>query len=221
MRRLGWRDAGIGLVVLLALPLMGCAPSARGTVTGTVKLEGELADHGTIAFHPIAGGPMAHGTIGEDGSYRLLVGASDSGRILPGEYVVTVVVPQEPRPSTGSGPPPPMMRLSDQTFADRNSSPLRASVKEGDNVFHFEVTVADDFDQQIEGIIASEDRSAPTDVETEDAAEHSGAEAAAPTTDAADSGSDSGEATESAEASESNAAGATADDTDSDGEDSQ
>lgn len=145
----------------------GCSSTYDATVAGTVTLNGELADRGTVAFHPVKGGPIAHGLIDEDGNYTVRVGAGDDpetgrGSLPSGEYVVTVVVSQPPKESEGGGPPPPVHRLSAPEFADAKQSPLRKTVEPGPNFVLLTVDAAADYEEQLASIQESQNRSPGT-----------------------------------------------------------
>src|SRR5262245_26271164 len=94
----------------------GCGASTNkydAVVTGTVTINGELANSGTVTFHPIdRGGKIAIGRIYDDGSFSLRTGQgnlkeSDGGTLPSGEYIVAIAI-NGPRQSTMSpdGAPP-------------------------------------------------------------------------------------------------------------------
>ncbi len=131
--------------LLLAL-CVGCGgPDAA--VQGTVTIDGELANRGTVVFHPVKDGPTAYGSIAENGTYVLRVGKGDlqdpnSGGVPSGEYIVTVSVnmPSAKDVAAGEGgPPTPGARLSSSKYAAKDTSDLRATVKPGENVVPLDV----------------------------------------------------------------------------------
>jgi hypothetical protein len=136
----------------------GCGAKPDATVQGTVTIDGELANRGTVVFHPVESGPPAYGTIDQNGTYSLRVGQgdlkeADGGRLHSGEYIATVVVNML---SSGgetlgpAGPPMPGPRLTAAKYADKNTSDLRITVKPGLNIVPLELEGA-----------ASEEASAP------------------------------------------------------------
>ena len=63
---------GLLLVVLMIVPGCGKKGTKQGAVTGAVKLDGQLLEHGSILFAPIEGtmGAVSGGQI-EKGRYQL------------------------------------------------------------------------------------------------------------------------------------------------------
>lgn len=61
------------------LACAGCSDPTKGIVSGTVKINGELANSGSIAFFPTDGkSPTSGGMIREDGTYEATVGVGMS-----------------------------------------------------------------------------------------------------------------------------------------------
>ncbi len=125
---------------------LGCGgPDAN--VQGTVTIDGQLANRGTVVFHPVKGGPTAYGSIADNGTYLLRVGQGNlkdpnSGGVPSGEYLVTVVVnmPSTKDAAIGeSGPPTPGAKLSSSKYAEKETTDLKAVVKPGDNVVALEL----------------------------------------------------------------------------------
>lgn len=145
-RRHSYLVAGIFFVGVTA----GCGGPANkygAVVTGTITIDGELAPSGTVTFHPVAkDGKIATGGIYPDGSFSLRTGQGDlregdGGTVVPGEYIVTIMVTgPPPAPTTAIGGPPvsgPL--LVDERYVRRDTTDLRASIREGENVVHFDL----------------------------------------------------------------------------------
>lgn len=132
---------------LLATQLLGCGkPAAQtATVSGTVLVDGELVDRGTVTFYPLGEGAPATGRVRGDGTYSLQVGQGnasdvDASRVPTGDYLVTVVVNTESTETLGEGGPPiPGPRITPEAYASADTSDLRRTVKPGVNVFAFEL----------------------------------------------------------------------------------
>jgi hypothetical protein len=144
---------------------IGCNEPAA-SVQGTVTIDGQIARQGTVVFHPVEeGGPVAYGSIADDGSYALRVGQGDlndpnAGDVPVGEYIVTVVsnMPSRPDETLGkSAPPTPGARLSAEKYGSKETSDLRHAVKQGRNVVPLELerASADEAPEESEGEAAS------------------------------------------------------------------
>lgn len=143
--------ASLFVVQLIAGGCNGPAHEYDSVVTGTVTVDGELAESGTVTFHPVKEGRPAIGRIYPDGSYSLRTGQgdlreSDGGTVMPGEYVVTVSITGPP--VTGEvigqgGPPVPGPSLIARKYAERETTDLRRTVKPGANVFVLELDPPD------------------------------------------------------------------------------
>jgi hypothetical protein len=182
----------------------GCGGPAA-TVQGTVTIDGQLAQQGTVVFHPIDKGPTAYGSIATDGTYAIRVGQGDlddpnAGDVPLGEYIVTVVVntPSLPDEVVGEGgPPKPGARLSAAKYGSKDTSDLRHTVKPGRNVVPLEIEGASADEQPMEGEPAeAAPATEPADADKKEAgdqetpadappADESAAPAAEPTTSAA------------------------------------
>ena len=88
------------LLIGLISSLPGCG-TGYPAVSGTVKIDGELATEGKIAFHPSDGGNETFGSIGSDGSYAMLTNREPG--IAPGSYRVTIIAKRR-KPSTSVKP---------------------------------------------------------------------------------------------------------------------
>lgn len=169
---------------LLLTALIGCSgPDA--TVQGIVTIDGQLARRGAVVFHRLDGGPMAYGSIADNGSYALRVGQGnlggkasddDEAQIVSGDYVVTVVVnmPSGKDETGESGPPRPGARLTAKKYASKETSGLRVNVKPGPNVVPLELEGAAVDEVEEEPDAQSEDDATETDqtdqTESEEAA---------------------------------------------------
>lgn len=127
--------AGLLSVVALA----GCGNAPEAVVTGTVLVDGELAERGQVAFYPVSGGPPALATVRDDGSFVIAVGRGDKinpdkSKVAAGEYVVTVMVNGPNVPGEEGKPPSAGPRLSDAKYASRATSPLKQAVIDGPNI---------------------------------------------------------------------------------------
>ena len=175
--------------VMIVGVLGGCYRPANeydATVTGNVVVDGQLADRGTVTFHPVKGGPPAVGQILSDGSYSLRTGQgdltkADGGTVPPGEYIVTVVVTGPPVevPELPGTPPKGGPRLMAAKYASTETSDLKLKVQPGENLFVLEL-------EPVEPVEESSDESPSHDSsETQDAGSEQASDAA--TTDAEDS----------------------------------
>lgn len=116
---------------LLCAFLVGCGP-AKGTVSGTVTLDGKSLDNAVVVFHPAADGATAYGTTIANGTYVLQTGGREE--VAPGDYLVTVMATEEVTPATDAkSPPKPPKVLTPQRYADKSTSGLRFTVKPGSN----------------------------------------------------------------------------------------
>lgn len=128
--------------VLLAAPLVAGGCSQRAEVGGTVTLDGRPLSAGVVTFCPNADGPSGYAAIGPDGRYVVQVGSRNG--LPPGQYVVTVAanVP----PAEGSQPGPGQYSdgitplATPQIYADREQSPLRATLVSGSQELKLELT---------------------------------------------------------------------------------
>lgn len=108
------------------------------TVQGAVTIDGELANRGTVIFHPVGKGAPAYGDIRQDGTYSLRVGQgdlsdADGGQLASGDYVVTVMVTSAP-PGDASDLPMPGPRVTAAKYREKSTTDLKVSVMPGPNV---------------------------------------------------------------------------------------
>ena len=140
---------------MLAL-ICGCGPRGPAVelVEGIVLLDGKPVEGATVFFSPVPvsgearSGLPAAGRTGPDGAFRLNAGggAEPGAGTTVGDYVVTVVKqesdPLPPPDPNKPAPPPPVMTARDllpERYKLGATSPLRATVKEGRNVYRFEI----------------------------------------------------------------------------------
>ena len=132
---------------------------------GSVTIDGQLANQGTVVFHPVDEGPTAYGSIDENGSFSLRVGQGDledanASAVPVGEYIITVVVNMPSRMDetvAESGPPTPGARLTGAKYADKETSDLRRVVKVGHNVVPLELEAATEHAAESPETSAAED----------------------------------------------------------------
>ncbi len=131
-----WRLAtAIGLA-----SVVGCGGPYDSSVSGSVLLNGNAIETGTVSFIPMGGGPAAYARIGTGGEYTIRTGREDG---LPsGEYAVTVVA-HEPAASlqTANGGPPPVGKLlTPEWYRSADSSGLKYTVNPGRNKITIELS---------------------------------------------------------------------------------
>lgn len=175
------------LALLCLLTLTGCQGNANNaTVEGSVLVDGDLANSGTVVFNPADGkGSIASGQIFKNGNYSVGIGKGDLSKpvasSLPsGDYVVTVSITG---PSTGTvgegGPPMAGASLIAAKYNSTSTTDLKFTVKPGKNVFDLQLEGAAPVDPSLEAM----------DPAAETPSEESPAEGAptaeAPATDAA------------------------------------
>lgn len=114
------------------LLLSGCGGGLQSSVTGTVTLDGKPVNRGNVTFIPVKDGVTAYGTIGSDGSYSINTG-SNTG-VVPGDYIVLVVVNGDIPPAVAGKAPEPPKPLSPPKYAIKETSDLKATIKSGSNV---------------------------------------------------------------------------------------
>jgi hypothetical protein len=111
-----------------------------------VLIDGQLANRGTVTFHPVGGGAPAAGRIRSDGSFSLRIGQgdlseADGGTLPSGEYLITIVVTGEPVPVPDQPDSPPRggPRLMAEKYASTSATDLRRKVEPGPNLFQFDL----------------------------------------------------------------------------------
>jgi hypothetical protein len=125
--------------------LNGCAKADKefnASVQGAVTIDGQLAERGTVTFHPAKDGPVGSGHIFADGSYSIRTGQGnltdpDGGGIRAGKYVVTVIVsgpPGDAKVDEKGGPPAIGPRMMADKYALKETSDLTFDIEAGPNV---------------------------------------------------------------------------------------
>ena len=140
------------IVIAIAVVCSGCGDSTPfGYVTGTVEYDGEPVPAGNKIFFELSSqGYIAGGVIQDDGTYTL--NYKGSPEIPLGDYAVFVGPPTSTMSegefralkakvdaeyrSRGEKPPPSPDWVLPAKFYQPTTSPLRESVKSGDNVIH-------------------------------------------------------------------------------------
>jgi hypothetical protein len=141
--------AGVSLLCSLA----GCSGDPNmpklGRVHGKVTYKEKPVESGTVTFNPIPGkggetGQNATGQIEPDGSYVMTTFNTGDGAIL-GQHVVAVVVREKgsenqgkPRADSTIDYTMPKI-ITPSKYVSIDTSPLRCTVKEGDNTFDIEL----------------------------------------------------------------------------------
>jgi hypothetical protein len=122
-----------------AVAATGCDGAYDATASGIVTLDGNIVPRGTVAFHPVAGGPAAYARIEENGGYVIRSGR-DVG-LPPGEYFVTVAANEPPTvaQTAQGGPPPPGKPITPAWYASKGSSGLKVVVETGNNELNLEL----------------------------------------------------------------------------------
>jgi len=126
-------------------------------VEGTVTLDGAPLEGATVLFSPAGGGLPAAGRTEAGGSFRLataMPGLDGAVGAAAGDYVVMVTKVETPpvievptdHPDYGKALPPTGAEMQSkikyvvpQSYGDPKKSPLKATVKKGENTFKFEI----------------------------------------------------------------------------------
>lgn len=127
------------MIVSLCLAILsGCGddPQSVHEVVGHLFVGDQPAENASIAFHPVdpsLSRACPVGITAADGSFRLTTYKRGDGAPA-GEYIVTVIWPDETKPVDECDCP----SLEDHdrlrgVYADRNSSPIRATIAPGRN----------------------------------------------------------------------------------------
>lgn len=126
------------VVVLAGVLVAGCGSPHEASVSGTVTLDGEPLDRGTVSFHPVGEGAVAYGQIGADGSYEVKTGR-ESG-LAPGDYKVTVVATTPPPPPKDPMDEPVGELITPQRYGAKQTTDLQFAVEPGSNTIDLELT---------------------------------------------------------------------------------
>jgi len=129
----------IALSLLASVVCLAAGCGQPGRVSGVVTLDGAPLSTGVITFNPTANGASAYGAIGADGRYELRTGASAG--LAAGDYVVTVAANAAASEQPGAGSWPGTERVlplvTPRKYADRDKTPLRATVRSGGQTLDF------------------------------------------------------------------------------------
>src|SRR5262249_33291218 len=120
-----------------------------GKVHGKVTYKGKPVDSGTVTFNPILGkggetGQNATGEIESDGSYEMTTFSTGDGAIL-GQHIVAVVVREKGSENLGKPKADGTIDyrmpkiVTPSKYASVETSPLRCTVREGDNPFDIDL----------------------------------------------------------------------------------
>ena len=132
-------------IVFVLLFVLGCSTSSRSSVTGTVTLDGQPLDHGTLQLIPDDGNAVKvpSGAVIQNGKYSI---PSDPG-IPDGTYTVRISSPEPTVAPPGfsihnpGSLPPPDVKPVDRVPKEWNTeSTHKIEVKKGRNSFVFNVT---------------------------------------------------------------------------------
>jgi hypothetical protein len=130
----------VGGCLLLA---SGCGPKGLdlAPVRGRITLDGKpIANAGVGFISPSAAHPATANT-DSDGNYRLRTLAANDGAVVD-DYVVTVVLSEDPNYGTSRAYDPHMIRwIVPERYSNATTSGLRAKVTHGGpNVFDFDLS---------------------------------------------------------------------------------
>ena len=136
VRRWGYRGLALGAVGFLLAPALGCGGGAdRAQVSGSVRVDGQPLESGSISFLPAAGtqGPTAGAEI-KQGTYSV---AAESG-LAPGKYSVQIKASRKTGRRIKDGfphPPDDMVDEIEQFLPPKynTQSELTAELKPGSN----------------------------------------------------------------------------------------
>jgi hypothetical protein len=135
-----WLAAG-GLLVLACVALvLWFLRDSEPTVTGTVRLDGQLLTKGSIALAPIDGtpGPGGGGSIDKDGKFEIKRG------LQPGKYRVeirsTITLSRQVRnPTIPSELVDEEVSVIPEEYNNNTKSNETREVRPGSNVFNFDL----------------------------------------------------------------------------------
>jgi len=134
------RKVSAVVLALFLMAIIGCGGTYHSTVSGEVSLDGAKLTLGTVAFHPVGGGPASYAAITGAGTYAMQTGREQG--LKTGEYVVTVVANERPTElrSKDGGPPAPGKRLTPPWYGAKLTSGLRYTIERGRNTINLELT---------------------------------------------------------------------------------
>lgn len=141
------------VAMFVAVGCNGPAHEYDAIVAGTVTVDGELANSGTVTFHPAKAGQgkVTVGRIHPNGSYSLRTGQGDlrdvdGGTVVPGEYIVTVSITGPPvagSQAVEGGPQAAGPSLVAAKYSDKETSDLKRIVAAGSQIINLELDAAE------------------------------------------------------------------------------
>lgn len=132
----------------MLVAFVGCSEGGSGDaiVQGTVTIDGQLAESGSVLFHSTGDAPAAYGAIRKNGSFALRVGRGNTNnvnasKIQSGEYVATVQIhgPSIPDEEFPGAPPKTGPLLIAEKYTTKATSGLTHTFKSGRNVVNLEL----------------------------------------------------------------------------------
>lgn len=114
--------------------MAGCGKSVEtGTLSGKVTFKGKPLEFGSVMMQPKAGGPVARGTIGPDGTYSMTIDGEPGAPIGVNNVRVTCYTGQRPGANSGGGEASVGDSLIPERYTRFSSSGLEVEVKPGEN----------------------------------------------------------------------------------------
>ena len=129
-------NTGSLMAALVVLSFFGCGSNDWASVKGTVTLDGEPLERGTVVFLN-AERATGIGTIGPDGAYTVTTGTRQG--MAPGTYRVTITAFDAPNPTAPGEPPTPPL-ITPTKYNNAETSGLTAQISAGSNRCDFEMT---------------------------------------------------------------------------------
>lgn len=123
---------------LMLVVCMGCASGDFGTVTGTVKAEGQPLPKAMVKFFPRPEGRASMGMTNENGEYELIYSRDQKGAMV-GEHMVQITT------AVGGGDYGDKIAPEKLPAKYNLSSELKEQVKPGHNTIDFDL----DFEGEI------------------------------------------------------------------------
>jgi hypothetical protein len=129
----------ISSILLTSLVPLGCDSGPQmGTVRGKVTFKGQPVKEGTVTLLNVTEGGAAEANINPDGTYAVANG------VALGEYVVEIKPLMEMKDTDpGKSPPAPVEKPAPdipRRYRQQGTTPLKATVKAGENEINFEMT---------------------------------------------------------------------------------
>ena len=124
------------LMIILGVTLAGCGGDLV-SVKGVVTVDGQPLETGNVSFHPVDGGPVGHGAIQTNGSFRIRTGTENG--LAPGKYRATVVATSEAPEPTPQNPEPLPRLLVPARYGKPETSGLEYTVTSSGGRFELEL----------------------------------------------------------------------------------